>query len=307
MFSGDIGGGNEDVLWTTGVGTEQLDGAYVTPNTFQFLGVSAQVGRGLTPEDGKPGAPPVFVMSYKMWQARFNLDPSILGRSFTLNGTPATLVGIMPKRFTKRGADIWRPSKLTAPTTDHWFIYQGRLKPGVSLKQVEADLLPIAQRWAKDHPKDYPKRFTIQASSYVDSIVGPFRKTLFTLGAAVALLLLIACANVANMLLARATARDREMAIRAALGASRWRVVRQLLVESLMLALGGAVLGCGFAYAGIKALVTAIPDGAIPQGGGDRVGPAGIGIQPRRSPSSPRCSSAWRRHCNWRAAILSSR
>ena len=99
----------------------------------------------------------------------------------------------------------------------------------------------------------------------MDSIVGPFRKTLFTLGAAVALLLLIACANVANMLLARSTSRDREMAIRAALGASRWRVVRQLLVESLMLALGGAVLGYGFAYAGIKALVTAIPDGAIPK------------------------------------------
>ena len=265
VFSGDTGGGNEDVLWTTGVGTEQLDGAYVTPDTFQFLGVSAQVGRGLTPEDGKPGAPPVFVMSYKMWQQRFSLDPTILGRSFTLNGTPTTLVGIMPKRFTKRGADIWRPAELDRADTDRWFIYQGRLKPGVTLKQVEADLLPIAQRWAKDHPKDYPKRFSIEASSYVDSIVGPFRKTLFTLGAAVALLLLIACANVANMLLARSTARDREMAIRAALGASRWRVVRQLLVESLLLALGGAVLGCGFAYAGIKALVTAIPDGAIPQ------------------------------------------
>ncbi len=265
VFSGDTGGGNEDVLWTTGVGTEQLDGAYVTPDTFQFLGVSAQVGRGLTPEDGRPGATPVFVMSYKMWQKRFNLDPSILGRSFTLNGTPSTLVGIMPKRFTKRGADIWRPLELDRADTDHWFIYQGRLKPGVSLKQVEADLLPIAQRWAKDHPKDYPKRFSIQASSYVDSIVGPFRQTLFTLAAAVALLLLIACANVANMLLARSTARDREMAIRAALGASRWRVVRQLLVESLLLALGGAVLGYVFAYAGIKALVTAIPDGAIPK------------------------------------------
>jgi putative ABC transport system permease protein len=265
VFDGDTGGGNLDVLWTTGVGTEQLDGAYVTPDTFQFLGVSAQVGRGLVPEDGKPGAPPVFVMSYKMWERRFSLDPTILGRSFVLNGTPTTLVGIMPKRFTKRGADLWYPVELDRADTDRWFIYQGRLKPGVTLKQVEADLLPIAQRWAKDHPKDYPKRFTIEASSYVDSIVGPFRKTLFTLGAAVALLLLIACANVANMLLARSTARDREMAIRAALGASRWRVVRQLLMESMLLALGGTVLGCGLAYTGIKALVTAIPDGAIPK------------------------------------------
>jgi putative ABC transport system permease protein len=264
VFSGDTGGGNEDVLWTTGVGTERLDGAYVTPDTFQFLGVPAQVGRGLTAEDGKPGAPPVFVMSYKMWQHRFSLDAALLGRTFVLNGTPTTLVGIMPKRFTKRGADIWRPAELDR-ADDRWFIYQGRLKPGVTLKQVEADLLPIAQRWAKDHPKDYPKRFSIEATSYVDSIVGPFRKTLFTLGAAVALLLLIACANVANMLLARSTARDREMAIRAALGASRWRVVRQLLVESVLLGLGGTVLGCGFAYAGIKALVAAIPDNAIPR------------------------------------------
>jgi hypothetical protein len=92
VFSGDTGGGNEDVLWTTGEGTEQLDGGYVTPDTFQFLGVAAQVGRGLAPEDGKPGAPPVFVMSYKMWQRRFSLDPTILGRIFVLNGNPIGLL-----------------------------------------------------------------------------------------------------------------------------------------------------------------------------------------------------------------------
>src|ERR1039457_3682071 len=88
VFSADTGGGNEDVLWTTGVGTERLDGGYVTPDTFQFLGVAAQVGRGIAPEDGKPGAPPVFVMSYKLWRTRFSLDPTILGRTFVLNGTP---------------------------------------------------------------------------------------------------------------------------------------------------------------------------------------------------------------------------
>ncbi len=135
----------------------------------------------------------------------------------------------------------------------------------MTLKQVESDLLPIAQRLAQANPKDFPKRFSITASSYVDSIVGPFRKTLLTLTAAVSLLLLIACVNVANMLLARSTARDREMAIRSALGASRWRVVRQLLVESVILGIGGAVLGCGLAWGGIKALVALIPDGAIPQ------------------------------------------
>src|ERR1035438_9427666 len=139
VFDGDTGGGNEDVLWTTGVGAERLDGGYVTPDTFQFLGVAAQVGRGITPEDGKPGAPPVFVMSYKMWHTRFNLDPGVLGRIFVLNGSPTTLVGIMPRRFTKRGADIWRPVELDRADTDRWFVYQGRLKPGVTMKQVEAN------------------------------------------------------------------------------------------------------------------------------------------------------------------------
>src|SRR5205085_3382973 len=140
------------------------------------------------------------------------------------------------------------------------FLFQGRAKPGITLKQVEADLLPIAKRLAEQNPKDFPKRFSIEASSYVNSIVGPFRDILLTLSAAVALLLLIACANVANMLLARSTARDKEMAIRAALGASRWRVVRQLLVESVMLGLGGAVVGCGLAFGGLKALVELVPE-----------------------------------------------
>jgi len=264
VFSEDIGGGVEDVLWTNEEGTEQFDGAYVTPNTFRFLGVEPLLGRPITPEDARPGALPVFVMSYKMWQRRFNRDRTILGRTFVLNGKPTTLVGIMPKRFTKRAADLYQPAELD-PADDRWFIFQGRLKPGVTLKQVEADLLPIAQRRAQEHPKDYPKRFSIEASSWVDSLVGPFKKTLYTLGAAVALLLLIACVNVANMLLARGTTRDREMAIRAALGASRWRVMQQLLVESLLLGIGGAALGTLVAYGGIKALVAFIPDGAIPR------------------------------------------
>lgn len=264
VFSEDIGGGVEDVLLTTAEGTEQFDGAYVTPNTFSFLGVAPLLGRAITPEDARPGAPPVFVMSYKMWQRRFYRDQTILGRTFVLNGKPTTLVGIMPKRFTKRAADLYQPAELDR-ADERWFIFQGRLKPGVTLQQVQADLLPIAQRWAQEHPKDYPTRFSIEASSWVESLVGPFKKTLYTLGAAVGLLLLIACANVANMLLARSTTRDREMAIRAAMGASRWRVTQQLLVESLLLGFAGAALGVALAYGGIKALVAYIPDGAIPR------------------------------------------
>jgi putative ABC transport system permease protein len=265
VFSADMGSATSDVLWTNADGTEQFDGAFMTPNTFLALGVPALVGRVVTPEDGKPGAPAVFVMAYKMWQRRFHLDPSVLGRTFVLNGKPATLVGIMPKRFTKRGADLWQPAELDPTDLNQRFVLQAWLKTGVTLRQAEADLLPIAQRWAKDHAKDYPKRFSIEVTGYADSVVGSFKKTLYTLGAAVGLLLLIACVNVANMLLARATARDREMAVRAALGASRWRVMRQLLIESLMLAAGGTALGVAMAYGGIHALASAIPDGAIPR------------------------------------------
>jgi putative ABC transport system permease protein len=265
VFSEDMGSTSGDVLWTNADGTEQFDGATLTPHAFLALGVPALLGRVITPEDGKPGAPAVFVMAYKMWQRRFHLDPSILGRSFVLNGKPSTLVGIMPKRFTKRGADLWQPAEPDPTDKNQRFVLQAWLKPGVTLQQAQADLLPIGQRWAKDHPKDYPKRFSIEVTGYADSVVGSFKKTLYTLGAAVGLLLLIACVNVANMLLARATARDREMAVRAALGASRWRVARQLLIESLLLAAGGAALGIALAYGGIRALAAAIPEGAIPR------------------------------------------
>lgn len=267
VFEEVIGGGVEDVLYTTNQGTEQLDGGYVTPNTFSFLGVPAMIGRTMTPEDAKPGAPPVFVMAYKCWVKRFNSDTSILGKSFILNGVPTTLIGIMPVRFTKLGADLWRVQALNraGPDADRqYFRFQARLKPGVTLKQVEADIDPIAHRLAQISPKEYPKNFNITAQTWLDSLVLQFRTTLYTLAAAVGLLLLIACGNVANMLLARATAREKEMAIRASVGASRVRLVRQLLIESVLLALGGAVAGCLFSYAGIKALTGLIPEGLIP-------------------------------------------
>ena len=268
VFEDVIGGSFEDILYRTGEGTEQFNGGLVTGNTFRFLGVPAVVGRPLTPEDAKPGAPPVFVMSYKMWVKHFNLDPGIVGRTFVLNNVPTTLVGIMPRRFTKLGADLWKPVMLDradAEGSQRFFMFQARLKPGINHQQAEADISVIAQRLAQVYPKNYPKKFTVKVVSWVDSLVGRFRRTLYTLAAAVGLLLLIACSNVANMLLARATAREREMAIRTSLGASRARLVRQLLVESFMLALAGAAVGCLFAHFGIKALVTAIPDGLIPR------------------------------------------
>jgi putative ABC transport system permease protein len=268
VFEDVIGGGGEDILLSTPEGTEQFTGGYVTPNTFRFLGVPALIGRGITPEDAAPGAPPVFVMAHKMWLAHYNLDPAVLGRTFVLNGVPTTLVGVMPSRFTKLAADLWRPVALdpaNAEISRRYFMFQARLKPGVTLQQAAADIDVIAHRLAKTYPDNYPKQFVVNVVSWVDSLVGQFRQTLYTLAAAVALLLLIACSNVANMLLARAAAREKEMAIRASLGASRFRLVRQLLIESVLLATAGAVLGCLFAYVGIKGLVSLIPDGYIPR------------------------------------------
>ena len=267
VFEDVIGGSFEDVLMTTAEGTEQFTGGAMTPNMFQFLGVPALFGRTLLPSDAATGAPPVFVMAHKMWVARYNRDPSVVGRTFVLNGVPTTLVGIMPQRFTKLGADLWRPIVLTLAdpeVSQRYFMFQAKLKPGVTLQQAAADAEVITHRLAKIYPSNYPPQFTALAVSWVDNLIGPFRATLYALAAAVGLLLLIACSNVANMLLARASGREKEMAIRASMGASRSRLVRQLLVESLLLAAGGVLIGCLFSYAGIKALVQLIPDGLIP-------------------------------------------
>lgn len=254
----------EDVLYANGEGTDFLDGADVTGNTFQFLGGRPLLGRGLTPDDAKPGAPPVFVMSYKLWARLFHMDRRIVGRTFVLNQTARTLVGIMPQRFTWWGADLWIPFALDPNySKPRFFSLLGHVKPGVDPRQAGAGLTVVARRLSQHYP-EYPKHFRAELQSLADSVVGRFRSTLITLLAAVGLLLLIACSNVANLLLARATAREKEIAIRVALGAGRWRLVRQLLVESLLLSIAAAICGCAFAWWGLKALVAAIPPQTIP-------------------------------------------
>jgi len=270
VFDRVIANDQTDVLYTYGEGTDRFSGSMVTPGTFEFLGMPALVGRVMQPADYEPGAPPVFVLRYKTWVNRFNADPSILNKSFVFNGTARTLIGIMPPRFGWGDADVWIPEKPSiADTTPalgfnrYWFL-MGHLKPGVTEREAQADLEVIAQHLSTVYPKDYPKHFTVEVQSLADLVVGRFRTTLFIVLAAVGLLLLIGCGNVANLLLARATTREKEFAIRAALGAGRWRLVRQLLVESLLLACGGAAFGALLAWGGLKSLVALIPQEIIP-------------------------------------------
>jgi len=272
VFDRVIANDNLDVLYRSGEGTEQFNGNYVTPGTFEFLGMPALLGRVMEPADYEPGAPPVFLLRYKTWVKNFGADPGILNKTFVLNDAPRTLIGIMPPRFAWGGADMWIPKKperavettaVAGAFPQYWFLL-GHLKPGVSLKEAEADLTVVASRLAKVYPKDYPKHFTVHLESLTNLVVGQFKTTLFIVLAAVGLLVLIGCGNVANLLLARATTREKEFALRAALGANRGRLIRQLLVESMILAIGGAAVGTLVAWGGLKSLVALMPQNIIP-------------------------------------------
>src|SRR5437867_4119003 len=272
VFDRVIAMDNLDVLYRSGEGTQHFRGNYVTPGTFEFLGMPALLGRVMQPADYEQGAPPVFVLRYKTWVKNFGADPGIVNKTFVLNGVSRTLIGIMPPRFGWGDADLWIPRKPERAATgrviagafqQHWWML-GHLKPGVRVKEAEADFTVIAKRLATVYPTEYPKHFSVQIESLTNLVVGRFRTTLFIVLAAVGLLLLIGCGNVANLLLARATTREKEFAIRSALGANRWRLIRQLLVESLILAIGGAAVGTLLAWGGLKSLVALMPQNIIP-------------------------------------------
>jgi len=274
VFEDIVGNYQLNVLYSDGKGTRRFLGGYTTANGFDFLGVPPILGRVFSPEDVKQDAPLVFMMNYRLWQTEFNGDLKILGKAFFLNGKSRTLVGIMPQRFNGYGSSLWFPlgfypgaDGTTFPTKDPDLIWVlARLKKGVSLQAAAADLDAILHGLAQANPGElYPPRFKVVTRTLLDFVVGDFKSTLYALLAAVLLLLLIACSNVGNLLLARATVREREIAVRASLGASRGRLIRQLLVESFLLALAACLAGCLFAYFGIKGLVPIIPRGPIPE------------------------------------------
>jgi putative ABC transport system permease protein len=251
--------------------TEEFSGGWVTPNTFDFLGIEPILGRRITQQDGKPGSPPVFVMSYTLWSKLFHRDPKILGATLTLNGTPRTLVAIMPPRFRFGDCEVWLPLELKPSTfitgfglqpNELWMV--GRLKSAVSLQAASADLGVVAKRLEKMYPAWFRGGYRLETNSLTSESVGRFKVTIFFMIAAVCMLLLIACSNVANLLLSRATVREKEIVIRASVGATQSRLVRQLLVESCLLAAASCLAGCLCAFFGLKLLVASIPPDIVP-------------------------------------------
>jgi putative ABC transport system permease protein len=255
-----------DVSLTGDGDPEQLLGASVTGDFFGVLGVPPRLGRGFTPEDNRPGAQRVVVLSHALWQRRFGGDPGILGRVLTLDGEPHTVVGVAAESFRfPSDAEVWRP--LALEITDdmrggHWLSTFARLRPGVTLEEAQTEMETIARRLAEAYP-DTNTGWSVNLFRLDDLVVEDVQTALWVLMATVGLVLLIACANVASVLLARNAGRQREVAIRSALGAGRGRLLGQFLAESVLLALGGGALGLVLAYWGTRLLVSLHPD-ALP-------------------------------------------
>jgi putative ABC transport system permease protein len=254
---------------TGGSFPEQLRSGQVTADFFKLFGAPLVLGRGFTADEDRPDGARVAVLSSRLWASRFNQNPNIIGQTISLSGEPSTIVGVLGEfHFEDFGPppQVWMPFQLDPNTKDqgHYFQAAGRLKPGVTLEQAKAKL----QLSAEDYKRKFPdalqpnSAFTVQPVR--DVLVRNVRSSLLVLAGAVSFVLLIACANVANLLLARATGRRREIAIRAAIGGSRGRIIRQLLTESVVLSVAGGVLGLLLGMIGIRALL-AINTAGLPR------------------------------------------
>ncbi len=269
---------SDDFNWTGGGEPEHLSGQYVSAGFFSVAGIAPALGRSFLPEDDRPGAACTVMLANGLWKRRFAGDGHVLGRHLTLNATDCTVVGVLPAGFhlgwnaeIYMPIELWNSVELRDRDTRPGLRVIGRLKEGVSRSGAEAEFASIASGLAREYPASNAGR-GVKMVRVKDDIVGRFRPTLLLLGGAVGFVLIIACANVANLLLARATARKREFALRSALGAARSRIVRQLLTESTLLSLAGAGCGLALAQAGVRLVLAAAPD-AVPRA-------AEIGIDP---------------------------
>jgi predicted permease len=267
IFEGVIASTISDVLWTDRAEPLRIRGNYGTANTFEVMGVPPLLGRTFGPADVAPGAAPVAVLGYRFWQQQFGGDAAVIGTVLRLNGMRRTVIGVMPKRFMWRGADVYLPIVLRRGEIVEG-VQQvhllGRLKPSVTDAHAEADLGPIIVDLKRREPRQFPDSWRVGLVSFKETFPSSIRQNLWIMFGAVGLLLLIACANVSNLLLAKATARQKEMTVRAALGAGRSAIIRQLLVESLIVACAAGVLGTVLAAGGLRAILALVPPDTIP-------------------------------------------
>jgi putative ABC transport system permease protein len=264
---------------TGGLEAERVRSAAVTPEIFETLGVAPALGRAFDAAEGAPGGANVVILGHGLWQRRFGGSTDIVGRSIQVNGVSRTVVGVMPAGFrlpvdyrADRPSELWTPLVIDPANLEHWgsrsYFGIGRLRPGISPDAATSEFKVISDRWIQaGFVRDSGEgTFARAAVPLQDFVTGSVRRPLFILFAAVGVVLLIACANVVNLLLARADVRRKEVAIRAALGAARGQIVRQLLAESLLLSLLGGLMALAIAQASIRTLVLLQP-GSLPRAG----------------------------------------
>ncbi len=243
---------------------ERYSTGTITPGMFAMLQTNPVIGRGFVEADGKPGAEAVVLIGYGVWRGRYGSNPNIVGRQVRINEKPATIVGVMPRGFQfPNNQDLWMPLVPDASfenRSERPLMLIGMLKPGTGIEDARSDLGVIARRLAADHPETN-KGIGVNVLTFSQRMNGgPIRLVFLLMQAAVGFVLLIACANVANMMLSRALGRRREIAIRTAVGASRWQIVRQMLIESMLLSFAGGVLGLALTWYGIRAFGLAVQD-----------------------------------------------
>lgn len=244
---------------------EDVKAISFTGNAFQFYGLPAMLGRYFLPSDAPDNKDPepVAVLTYEFWRRHYNSDATIVGKTIQLDHKDYSIIGVLPQRFTWGDADVYLPLKMEQDQT-HLYGYVLKLKSNVRREVAEAEFAPLFQQFDKERPNYFPPQFRISVRMMATEYVRDLRKTLYLLFGAVALLLAIGCGNVSILLLARGTARQHEFAVRSAVGASRWRLIRQLLTESLLLAVTGAVLGAVLAHQAVGYLVARLPEYSFP-------------------------------------------
>ncbi|MBV8863876.1 MAG: ABC transporter permease [Acidobacteriaceae bacterium] len=246
---------------------EQVKGVHISADYFKVFGISPWRGRYFSASEDSPNGPKAAIISYNLWRSHFGSDPEIIGKTIVLNGEPYPIVGLMPDSFVPDPpAEVWIPLQADARSTNqgHYLSVAARLKPGVTLEQARGEMKLVGEQFRRVNPKWMDKSESVAVVPMREAMVGDVRTALLVLLGAVLLVLLIACANVANLLLARAAGRQRELAIRAAIGASRWRVIRQLLTESIILAALGGLAGLLIGAWGVRSLLLLAP-GNIPR------------------------------------------